>query len=538
MFNSDNVMKDIIFNETARKKLAEGADILARAVTSTLGPRSNNVAINQKNTYPFIVHDGVTVAKNVILKDHFADMGANLLAEASIRTNNLAGDGTTTAVLLANTLIQGGIRLIDSGITDGVISPKINPMHLREVFLKYSAVITDTLNKKAKKLKKSDIYKIAEISAGMKDIASLVSEAYDKVGSEGLIMIESAPSIKSHVEVTQGMEFDNGFLSPFFVTDPNRMITEYDDAFILLTDMTIADGMLLVPIIEKVIKAGQNKKALLIIANDVVGPALQAMVLTKQKSGVPLVAVIAPEYADRRKEMLQDIAVLTGARVFSYDMNDDLTKIELSDLGKASIKVTQTHTTIKPQYPDTDEIKERAKAIREQIKNETNTFRKERLEYRLGKLVQGIASVYIGGSSEVEVNEKRERAKDAIYAVRAAISEGVVAGAGVTLRDIASELKVIDNDEIHNLVQNALRSPFETILGNAGIRIDEEFKTGEGVDVVTKERGDLISMNILDPVKVTRLAVEHAFSVAGMLLTTSCLISDLPEESVQKIKVV
>lgn len=532
--------KKLLFKKEAREKLSKGADILAQAVISTLGPRSKNVAINRKFPAPLVVHDGVTVAKSIRLKDEFEDMGAVLLREAASKTNDLAGDGTTTATLIANTLVQEGMKLTESGLVDGVVSPRLNAMYLKEELEKYSKIITEKLQKKARKIKKGEIKRIANISAGNEEIADLVTEAIDKVGAEGLVMVEPSTSFESVVEYTDGMEFDNGYLSPYFVTDPNRLVAEYEDSYVLLTDMTIADGMLLVPIIEKVINEGQNKTALLIVANDVVGPALQAMVLTKMKSGVPLVAVVAPEYAERRKQMLEDIAVLTGATVFSADKKDDIKEASISDLGKASVRVSQTHTLITPKFPDKEEIEERAESIRQQIENEESPFLKERLKYRLAKLTQGVAVIKVGGATEQEIGEKKERVIDAVHAVKAAMSEGIIAGGGVALRDIAKELEGEDN-HVLSLIRNALESPFEQILVNSGredlLKYDYDF--GFGVDVVTGKTIDMIEEGIIDPVKVTRLAILHGFSVAGTMITTDVLITEEDEdEGVQKIRVV
>jgi len=526
--------KQILFNKEAREKLAKGADILARAVVSTLGPRSKNVAINGFPR-PIVVHDGVTVARSINLKDPFEDMGAVLLREAASKTNDLAGDGTTTATLIANTLVQEGIKITESGIIDGVVSPRINAMHLKEQLEMFSKIIVEEIEMKARKIKKGDIKRIANISAGNEDIAELVASAIEKVGSDGLVMVENSTSFESTVEYTNGMEFDNGFLSAYFVTDPNRMIVEHEDAYVLLTDMSIADPMVLVPIIEKVIEEGQNKKALLIIANDVVGPALQALVLTKLKQGVPLVAVVAPEYADRRKQMLEDIAVLTGANVFSADRKDDIKECKLSDLGKASVRISQTHTLITPLFPDKEEIKDRANAIKEQIDIADSPFLKERLQYRLAKLTQGVAVINVGGASESEINEKRERVIDAVHAVKAAMVDGIVAGGGVALRDIARGMKA--NEPIINLIRKTLNTPYETILSNSGIDFFE-LPDGVGMDVMKRQEVNMIDAGIIDPAKVTKLAVIHGFSVAGMMLTTNTLIADIEDNNIQKIKVV
>lgn len=534
-------MKKLLFNQEARNKLAAGADILAKAVVSTLGPRSRNVAIARKPYAPFVVHDGVTVAKSVVLKDPFEAVGADLLREAASKTNDLAGDGTTTATLIANTLVQEGLKMVGGDFKEGLLSAKHNPMEIKEWLDLYSRKINLMLDKRAKKLKKGDAQKVAQISAGSKDVADLVSKAIDKVGADGLVMVERTQALESTVEFQKGMEFENGYLSPYFVTDANKMVVSYDDAYVLLTDSVIADPMALVSIIEAVWKEGQQKKALLIVAGDVVGPAMSALILTKQKQGVPLVAVMAPEFAERRKEMLQDIAVLTGARVFSKERGDDISNAKLSDLGRVSTFITKTHTLITPLFPDEEELKERAEAIREQIKEEDNAFRKERMEYRLAKLTQSVGIVNVGGASESEVNEKAERVIDAVYATRAAISEGIVPGGGVALRDIAYELADAPeealSDGVGHLIVLALKAPYERILVNSGMSV-EVAEAGFGFDVISKKKVDMVEAGIIDPVKVTKLAISHAFSVAGMILTTDTLIVDDVDESVQKIRVV
>lgn len=532
------------FDKEARDKLAKGADKLAKAIVSTLGPRSRNVAINDF-PIPRVLHDGVSVAKSIKLKDPLEDMGASLLREAASKTNDLAGDGTTTATLLANTLLQEGLKLIESGIKEGVVAPGVNPMEMREALFECSQTIVGKLDKMAKKIKTlKDMEKVATIASGDSVVGKLVAKALKSVGDAGLVMVEPSADFKSNVDYQKGMEFSNGYLSPQFVTDPHRMIVDYSGGghYVLLTDKAIADGMLLVPIIEKIIKAGQNKKALLVVAGDVVGPALQAMVLTKLKSKVPLVAVMAPEYADRRKEMLDDIAILTGGVVISQDQDMDLRDAKLSDLGRLrSLKVTQTKTIITPDKIDDDEVKERCEAIKEQIEAEDNTFRKERLQYRLAKLSQSVATINVGGASETEIDEKRERVIDAVHATKAAVADGVVPGGGVALRDIARNFAVDDSNLVPNqislLVSKALRRPFEVILSNSGIDAGS-YEVGEGVDVITKGKTNMFKSGIVDPVKVTKLAIQHAFSVAGMMLTTDCLISAEPDEGVQKIKVV
>ncbi len=535
-------MKQIIFNKQAREKLAKGADILATAVVSTLGPRSLNAAISRKGQVPLIAHDGFTVALNVVpLKDPFENLGAELLREASANTNDLVGDGTTTSTLLANYLIQEGLKLTSGGILDGNFA-NINPMVLKEELDKAAIVIEDLLKKQAVKLNLDDAFKIAKISSGNDEIAKLVSDAVVKVGESGMIMTGVSDGFNSYIEHKEGMEFDNGYLSPYFMTDPRKGTAEYEDAYILLADKTIVDHQEITPILEKVAKEHNGKMPIIIIANDVAGFALQGLIQLKLQNTLPTCAVVAPEFADRRKEMLEDLAVLTGGVVFSPDKKDDLRNLELKDLGRASVRITHTHTLLTPKFPDKEEIDERILTIKEQIANETNDFRKSRLKDRLAKLSQGVAIIRVGGGSEAEVNDKRLRIDDAVHAVRAAITEGIVVGGGVALYRMAIEMQHEDMSPIETLINNALMQPFQKLMSNSGIdavKVLQEIDLDTEVyDVVGKKILKAKDMLIMDPVKVTRLAIRHSFSVAGMFLTTDTLIVDEPETDIQKIKVV
>lgn len=543
--------KKILFGKEARDKLASGASLLAQSVVSTLGPRSRNVAIYTQEG-PFIVHDGVTVAKNIKLADPFEDMGAALVRESSVLTNIIAGDGTTTAALLANILIQKGLKMVGGGVSkEGVIGTSVNPMALKDRLAEYSSFITKELEKQA--IPVTDIKQmeqIATISSGYADLGKTVAEVVKKVGKEGLVMVEEGSGFEVTVDYQQGMEFENGYLSPYFVTDAERMIVEYTgEHYVLLTDYSIMDAMQLVPIVEEVIKEGGGKKALLVIANDVVGPALQALVATKMKVGAPLVAVMAPEYADRRKEMLNDLALLTGANVISADKKDVLSEVKLSDLGRArNIKITATHTMITPLHPDTDEIKDRCDAIKKQIDEEKNDFRKERLQYRLAKLAGGVAIISVGGKSTAEIKEKKERVIDAVNATKAAVSEGLVPGGGIALRNIGLEfIKQKEAgggpDQIDEFMLDFFEGPFVQILTNSGDspeKITELLKDKPstfGWDVVTKKVVDMIEAGITDPVKVTKMAVQHSISVASMVLTTDVLVAEEEDKEVQKMQI-
>lgn len=536
--------KILAFKDEARKKLAAGADKLANAVVSTLGPRSRNVALNRQYPGPVVLHDGVSVAREIRLKDPFEDMGAVLVHEAASRTNDLAGDGTTTATLLANTLVQEGLKMVGGGIMEGIISESINPMVVREKLEGYASVIMRKLEERAVKLEKREDYeKVASVSSGSKDIGKMVADAVEKVGKEGVIMVEEDAKFESSLEIQEGMEFDNGYLSPYFVTDADKMIAEYFDGYVLLTNHHVFSAEQLVPIVTKVMANGN--KPLLIIADDVVGPALQALILTKlnPKTRANLIAVIAPEYADRRKEMLEDLAVLTGGDLISKELEHKLEAVELKQLGRfRSIKVSQTHTTIVPKNPDNEEITERVNAIKSQIELEENAFRKERLEYRLGKLSGKVAIIKVGGSSQVEIKEKKERFIDAVHATKAALAEGIISGGGIALKEIANE--ITDTTPVIELVKKALYAPFERIITNAGESVSDVQKLidllpdtvkNRGYDVVAQRAGDMLSMGIVDPVKVTKLGIQHSFSVAGMILTTDTLVSDDVEED-RKVK--
>lgn len=542
----------LLYGKDAREKLAEGAKKLSLAVVSTLGPRSRNVAINKEWPAPTVTHDGVSVAKSIRLKDPFEDMGAVLLREAASKTNDLAGDGTTTATLLANTLIQEGMRLMGGVSSEGFIIGKANPMELQIELKKYADRIVEKLQQRAVEVKGREQYeKIAVISSASETMGKIVADSIEKVGADGIVMVEEGAGFETEMRVQEGMEFDNGFLSPYFVTDGDHMIAEYKDSYVLITDQRIIDANDLVPIIEKVIKEGG--KPLLIIADDVIGPALQALVATKLRNVQPCIAVMAPEFADRRKEMLEDIAILTGGNVIAKDLGKRVNDATIQDLGRLkSMRVTQTHTTLTPANPDKEEIIERVNAIKEQIDKETNDFKKQRLEQRLSKLANGVVIIEVGGASETEIKERKMRIDDAVFAVKAALSEGVVPGAGMTLHAIADELEKETPEKergaAYDLIQNMLRAPYKTILANAGYDPDEKLKLIQsmkelkddvaGYNVVTGEVVPLLKYGIIDPVKVTRLAVIHAVSVASMILTTDTLISAEEDTNVQKMQLV
>lgn len=542
--------KQIIFGQDAVKKLATGANKLATAVVSTLGPRSKNVAINREYPGPEFVHDGVSVAREIRLEDDFEDMGATSLREAASKTNDLAGDGTTTATLIANTLIQEGFKLVSSGISDGVIHGQENAMVLRDRLFEYSDKIVALLDKAAKKVKtEAEREQVATISAGSAEIGKIVVQAINKVGNDGIVMVEKGTSFNDTVTFQEGMQFDNGFLSPYFVTNPSRNTVEFDKCYILLTDHTIADPMQLVPIIEKVTK---ENIPLVIIAADVVGPAIPTLVLTKMRTTTQLVAIMAPGFADTRREMLEDLAVLTGGRVMSRELGDEIKNVEIKDLGRArSVLVTPTTTTISPEHPDSEEIKERLASIQERIDAETNDFKKGKLQERLAKLSKGLAIIEVGGATDAEISEKKLRVEDAVHAIKAALAEGIIPGGGIALLNIAQSLFAVGDsasttDQTGLLVEKALRAPFETLLKNSGDDLEKvsmlidslpDTVKNRGYDLINKKAGDMYNFGIVDPVKVTKLAVIHAFSVAATILTTDTLITDAKED-IQKVRAV
>ena len=518
--------KQILYGTEARKKLASGVEQVARAVASTMGPRSKNVAINRP-FLPHVVHDGVTIARAIKLKDSFEDMGAQLVKEAAGNTNDGAGDGTTTATVLANTLIQEGMKLTEGGIgDDGAIRQSINAMELRDRLMEYSDTIIKELKKRAQKIVTSDeIKQVAGISAQNEKIGAMVAEAIQKVGNDGLVMIEEANSFDDTVEYQEGIDWDNGFLSPYFITNTSRMTAEYSDGYILITDKVISDPEDLVPIIEKVRRL--DNKPLLFIADSIVGSALQTLAMTKINAGYPLIAVSAPEFGERRKEALEDIAILTDGVVVSNDLNKQIKDMSISDLGRfRKLVVDFKKTELTPLNPDKDEIKERVETIKEIISREQNTFNKERQQARLAKFTQGVAIISVGGGSVSEIQERKERYIDAVHATKAALAEGIVAGGGITLRSIASGFS---DDLVGKLMRKVLESPEKTILENAGSEY-EGAEAGLGFDVINKQEVNMIEAGIIDPVKVTRLAVKNAISVAAMILTTETLITEDDEK--------
>lgn len=530
----DMKAKTILYGAEARKKLASGVEQVARAVASTMGPRSKNVAINRPYL-PHVVHDGVTVARSIKLVDPFEDMGAQLIKEAAGNTNDEAGDGTTTATVLANTLVQEGLKLTEGGIDDrGVIRSSINAMELKDELIAYSEKITTELDKLSKPVTTSEeIKQVATVSAQNEKIGEMVATAIEKVGKEGLVMIEEANSFDDSIEYQEGIDWDNGFLSPYFITDTGRMIAEYSDGYILITDKVISDPNDLIPIIEKIRKL--DNKPLLIVADSIVGSALQTLALSKVNAQYNLVAVSAPEFGDRRKEVLEDLAILTDGVVISNDLNKQLKDVQLYELGRfRKLVVDFKKTELTPLNPDSDEIAERVKTIKEIIAREENSFNKERQQARLAKFTQGVAIISVGGGSVAEIQERKERYIDAVHATKCAIAEGIVSGGGVALIQVAEALE--NDSDVFGLVRKFLYAPRKTIIDNAGGEVEAvgDAKKGMGYDVVSKKVVNMIKAGIIDPVKVTKLAVKNAISVASMILTTETLISEKEEDEKDK----
>jgi len=537
----------LALKEEARKKLAAGADKLASAVVSTLGPRSRNVAINQQYPGPRVIHDGVTVARAVRLQDPFEDMGAVLLMEASTKANELAGDGTTTATLIANTLLQEGMKITSGNLVDGLMVGKVNPMKLREELEKYAQHISTLLSNEVIKIdKKEEFGKVAQISAGLPEIAEIVTEAIDKVGAKGVVLVETTGAPDSYLEQKEGYEFDNGLLSPFFVTDPDRMICEYTDGYILITDHFITDAVPLGALVDEIAKKEGNKP-LLIIAGDVQGPALVALNKTRLQLAKQLVAVKAPGFADSQRNQLDDIALVTGGNVISSQLKKPLSEVKISDLGRFErLRVTPTHTAIVPKNPDSEEVNERLSNLKEQLSKEENKVRRYHLEERIQRLSQNLVTLYVGGGTDVQGDERKERAIDAVNATKAALEEGVIPGGGTTLYRIADQLLAQGSydDPILMLVVKALQAPFLKLMENSGIEVTEEDALNQIVnnkrimDVVNVRWAALSDSFIVDPLKVTRTAVTRAFDVAAMMLTTDTLISQDVERdrNVQLVK--
>jgi chaperonin GroEL len=529
--------KQLVFSEEARRKLKVGIDVLANAVATTLGPKGRNVALDRKFGSPTITHDGVTVAKEIELKDPFENMGAQLLKEAATKTNDIAGDGTTTSTVLAHAVVTEGLKTLAAGA---------NPMLLKRGIEAATKVISENIKKQAIELTtKEDIANVATISAQDRTIGELIAEVMDKVGKDGVITVEESKGLEFEQEYVEGMQFDRGYISPYFVNDPEHMEAVIAEPYLLIYDKKISAASDIVPLLEKLVQIG--KRELVIIAEDVDGEALATLVLNKLRGMLNVLAVKAPGFGDRRKAMLQDIAVLTGAQVISEETGRKLETATLDDLGRCEKVVSdKDNTTIVGGKGNESEIKGRIEQIRIEIDKSTSDYDREKLQERLAKLSGGVAIIRVGAATETELKEKKHRVEDALSATRAAVEEGIVPGGGVALVNCLEALEgvkmpVDDEQTGVNIMRKALEVPMRRIAENAGKEgsvVVENVRQAQareksvkvGYDVLRDDYIDMVKGGVIDPAKVTRGAVENAASIAAMILTTEALITDVPEE--------
>ena len=524
--------KQIAYGEDARKALQSGIDQLADTVKITLGPKGRNVVLDKKFGAPLITNDGVTIAKEIELEDAFENMGAQLVKEVSVKTNDVAGDGTTTATLLAQALVNEGMKNVAAGA---------NPMVLKKGIAMAVEEAVKALTANAKAISGTeDIARVATISSGDEYIGKLIAEAMEKVSTDGVITVEESKTAETYSEVVEGMMFDRGYIAPYMVTDTDKMVAEIDDALILITDKKISNTQEILPLLEQIVQSGRK---LVIIAEDVEGEALTTLVLNKLRGTFTCVAVKAPGFGDRRKEMLQDIAILTGGTVITSDLGLELKDATIDQLGEArQVKITKEDTIIVDGKGDQNEIKNRVGHIRQQIESTTSDFDREKLQERLAKLAGGVAVIKVGAATEIEMKEKKLRIEDALSATKAAVEEGIVAGGGVALiNTIPAVSALLDNTtgDVKTGVQivlRALEAPIKQIAKNAGLEgsvivenIKRENKVGYGFNALEEEYTDMISAGIVDPTKVTRSALQNAASVASMVLTTESLVADIKE---------
>ena len=524
--------KTICYGEEARQALEKGVNQLADTVKITLGPKGRNVVLDKKFGAPLITNDGVTIAKEIELEDPFENMGAQLVKEVSTKTNDVAGDGTTTATLLAQAIIREGLKNLAAGA---------NPMIMKKGIAKATATAIEAIKGNSQKVNGSaDIARVGAVSSGDENIGKLIAEAMEKVGHDGVITIEESKTAETYSEVVEGMQFDRGYITPYMVTDTEKMEANLDDALILITDKKISNIQELLPVLEQVVQAG---KKLLIIAEDVEGDALSTLIVNRLRGTLNVVCVKAPGFGDRRKEMLQDIAILTGGTVISSDVGLELKETQLNQLGQArQVKVTKENTTIVNGAGSSEEIKARIGQIKSQIEVTTSDYDREKLQERLAKLAGGVAVIKVGAATEVEMKEKKLRIEDALNATRAAVEEGIVAGGGTAyLNAIPAVEKLmaeVEGDEKTGvqIIARALTSPVKQIAANAGIdgsvvleKIKESGKTGYGFDAYNEVYCDMIPAGIVDPTKVNRSALENAASIASTLLTTEALVADKPQ---------
>ena len=523
--------KEILFNEEARRALGRGVDQLANAVKVTLGPKGRNVVLDKKFGSPTITNDGVTIARDIELPDPFENMGAQLVKEVATKTNDVAGDGTTTATVLAQAMIQEGMRNVAAGA---------NPMILKKGIETAVKTLVEEIKKRSIKVSgKSEIAQVASVSAADEEIGGLIAEAMEKVGNDGVITVEESKGLQTALNVVEGMQFDRGYISPYMVTDPDRMEAVMDNPYILITDRKISAIADMLPTLEKVVKVG---KELLIIAEDVEGEALATLVVNRLRGTFKAVAVKAPGFGDRRKAMLEDIAILTGGTVITEDMGRKLDSVELTDLGTArQVRITKDETTIIDGVGDKDVIAKRVIQIRAQVEETTSEFDREKLQERLAKLSGGVAVIEVGAATEVEMKDKKLRIEDALNATRAAVEEGIVAGGGTTFIDIIPALNTLEaTGDVQtgiNLVKRAVEEPLRQIAYNAGLEgsvVVEKVKNteaGVGFNALTEEYIDMVKAGIVDPAKVTRSALQNAASIASLVLTTETIVADKVEEN-------
>ncbi len=535
--------KKIIFGEEARKALQNGVDKLADTVKVTLGPKGKNVVLDKKFGAPNVVNDGVTIAKDVELEDDFENMGAQLVKEVAVKTNDIAGDGTTTATVLAQSMVKAGMKLVAAGS---------NPTFIRRGIEKAVEIVVKSIKKNAKPISGTeDIERLATVSSDNAQDGNLIADAMEKVTADGVITVEESKTAETYSEVVEGMQFDRGYITPYFCTDSEKMEANLDDPYILVTDKKISAIQDLVPLLEQIVQEG---KKLLIVAEDIEGEALTTLILNRLRGTFTVVGVKAPGFGDRRKEMLQDIAVLTGATVVSSDVGIELKDVKISMLGSAKqVKVDKENTIIVDGAGESSEIKARIKQIRSQIESTTSDFDREKLQERLAKLSGGVAVIKVGAATEIEMKEKKLRIEDALAATKAAVEEGIVAGGGTALLAASKELEECLNEQISNLegakaeeiggykiVLKALSAPLKQIAINAGLEAEadvivnnvrENKNPNYGFDVVKGEYVNMLESGIVDPVKVTRSAIQNAASIASMILTTESLVTDVKEEN-------
>jgi chaperonin GroEL len=523
--------KQLLFDEAARQALLRGVEKIAKAVKATLGPSGRNVILDKKFGSPTITKDGVTVAKEIELSCPYENMGAQLVREVSSKTSDIAGDGTTTATVLAEAIYKEGLRNVTAGA---------NPTSLQRGIMKATEVLVAELHKISKPVKDTkEIAQVATVSANWdKEIGKIIADAMDKVGKDGTITVEEAKSIETTLDVVEGMQFDKGYLSPYFVTDPEAMTATLDNAYILINEKKVSNLKDMLPLLEKVAKSG---KPLLIIAEDIEGEALATLVVNKLRGTLNTVAVKAPGFGDRRKAMLEDIAILTGGRVITDDLGIKLENVELVDLGKAKrLVIEKENTIIVEGGGKKDAIQGRVSQIKRQIDETTSDYDREKLQERLAKLAGGVAVIHVGAATETEMKEKKARVEDALHATRAAVEEGIVPGGGTALIRAQKALDglKLKGDEATgvDIVRRAIEAPLRTLASNAGVEgalIVEHVKNAkgnEGYNVATGKFEDLIVSGVVDPTKVTRSALQNAASISGLLLTTECLITELPEK--------